>query len=150
MVKINCPQSICTTLTSGAACFYCLKSKCTVAGKYYAYVPHPFQVQCSLVLMALQWIGCEVCNQTARENVQIQKKSFYPGTPPASMWLANVTSCDQTSYCHFCRPMTPQRTFPEWTPTRMLISTPVASRTFLSHRQTSTVQCNCKTYLSML
>lgn len=55
----------------------------------------------------------------------------YPGTPPASMWLANVTSCDHTSYCHFRRPMTPHRTFPEWTPTRMLISTPVASRTFL-------------------
>jgi len=55
----------------------------------------------------------------------------YPGTPPASMWLARVTSCDQTSYCHFWRPITPQRTFPEWTPTRMLMSTPVASLTFL-------------------
>lgn len=55
----------------------------------------------------------------------------YPGTPPASMWLARVTSCDQTSYCHFWRPITPQRTFPEWTPTRMFMSTPVASLTFL-------------------
>lgn len=55
----------------------------------------------------------------------------YPGTPPASMWLARVTSCDQTSYCHFWRPITPQRTFPECTPTRMLMSTPVASLTFL-------------------
>lgn len=47
------------------------------------------------------------------------------------MWLANVTSCDHTSYCHFCRPITPQRTFPVCTPTRMLISTPVASRSLL-------------------
>jgi len=57
--------------------------------------------------------------------------SSYPGTPPASMWLASVTSCDHTSYCHLRRPITPHRTFPEWTPTRMLMSTPVASRTFL-------------------
>lgn len=55
----------------------------------------------------------------------------YPGSPPASMWLARVTSCDHTSYCHFCSPITPQRTLPECTPTRILISTPVASLTFL-------------------
>lgn len=51
------------------------------------------------------------------------------------MWLAKVTSCDHTSYCHFCRPITPQRTFPECTPTRMLISTPVASLTFLKKKE---------------
>lgn len=63
------------------------------------------------------------------------KSTAYPGTPPASMWLASVTSCDHTSYCHFRRPITPHRTFPEWTPTRMLMSTPVASRTFLWRAQ---------------
>lgn len=55
----------------------------------------------------------------------------HPGRPPDSMWLANVTSWDHTSYCHFCKPITPQSTFPLWTPTRMLISTPVASRSLL-------------------
>lgn len=64
-----------------------------------------------------------------RTNIQ-----SYPGTPPASMWLASVTSCDHTSYCHFCRPMTPHSTFPECTPTRMLMSTKVASRTFLKNK----------------
>lgn len=69
-------------------------------------------------------------------NTSIWETGFllpYPGTPPASMWLASVTSCDQTSYCHFWSPITPHRTFPEWTPTRILMSTPVASRTFLSY-----------------
>lgn len=55
----------------------------------------------------------------------------HPGRPPDSMWLANVTSCDHTSYCHFCKPITPLSTLPVWTPTRMLISTPVASRSLL-------------------
>lgn len=55
----------------------------------------------------------------------------YPGSPPDSMWLARVTSCDHTSNCHLRKPMTPQSTFPECTPTLMLISTPVASRTSL-------------------
>lgn len=66
----------------------------------------------------------------------------HPGTPPASIWLARVTSCDQTSYCHFWSPITPHRTFPECTPTRMLMSTPVASRTFLS--------CNKRQFLYIL
>lgn len=55
----------------------------------------------------------------------------YPGRPPDSMWLASVTSCDHTSNCHFLRPITPQSTLPEWTPTLMLMSISVASRTCL-------------------
>lgn len=67
--------------------------------------------------------------------------SSHPGTPLASMWLARVTSWDQTSYCHFCSPMTPQSTLPECTPTRMLISTPVAARSFLSEMCREQSEC---------
>ena len=59
----------------------------------------------------------------------------YPAWPPASIWLANVTSLDQTSNCHFLRPSTPQCTLPLWIPTRMFTFTPVTSRTSLQdHR----------------
>ena len=40
----------------------------------------------------------------------------YPGNPPDSIWFANVTSLDQTSNCHFCSPITPHSTDPEWIP----------------------------------
>lgn len=59
----------------------------------------------------------------------------HPGTPADSMRLARDTSCDHTSYCHFLRPMTPHSTFPEWIPTLMLMSTPVASLTCLGRQQ---------------
>lgn len=36
----------------------------------------------------------------------------HPALPPASIWLASVTSLDQTSNCHFLRPRTPQCTRP--------------------------------------
>lgn len=55
----------------------------------------------------------------------------YPALPPASMWLASVTSLDHTSNCHFLRPKTPQWTLPLWIPTLMLTFTPVTSRTSL-------------------
>lgn len=54
-----------------------------------------------------------------------------PGSPPDSMWLARVTSLDQTSNCHFRRPRTPQSTRPVWMPTRMFRMTSVASTTVL-------------------
>lgn len=57
--------------------------------------------------------------------------SSHPALPPASMWLANVTSFDHTSNCHFLSPSTPQCTRPLWMPTRMLTLTPVTSRTNL-------------------
>lgn len=60
-----------------------------------------------------------------------KRTTTYPGRPPDSMWLAKVTSCDHTSNCHLRRPITPHSTLPECTPTLMLISTPVASRTCL-------------------
>ena len=50
-------------------------------------------------------------------------KCVYPGMPPDSMWLANVTSYDHTSNCHLRRPSTPHRTEPEWIPMRMSRST---------------------------
>lgn len=56
---------------------------------------------------------------------------FYPAWPPASIWLASVTSLDQTSNCHFRRPSTPQCTRPLCMPTRMFTFTPVTSRTNL-------------------
>ena len=55
----------------------------------------------------------------------------HPASPLASMWLAVVTSLDQTSYCHLRRPRTPQRTRPVWIPTRMFSCTSVASTTWL-------------------
>jgi len=63
----------------------------------------------------------------------------YPGTPPDSIWLAMVTSSDQTSNCHFLSPSTPHSTEPEWTPIRMSTSTHVASRTFLQHTASCTL-----------
>ncbi|KAG7253618.1 hypothetical protein CRUP_027259 [Coryphaenoides rupestris] len=48
----------------------------------------------------------------------------HPALPPASMWLASVTSLDHTSNCHFLRPSTPQCTRPLWMPTRMFTLTP--------------------------
>lgn len=125
--------------------------------------PHlPLYRRCSSALTSLKWCGLVwqwtvVINQkkqkdfkwipSAKTNITLMPKRpakskqvppnyfklTHPGTPPASIWLANVTSCDHTSYCHFWSPITPHRTFPECTPTRMLMSTPVASRTFLSY-----------------
>lgn len=73
-------------------------------------------------------------------NSHCKSINTHPGRPPDSMWLARVTSCDHTSNCHLRRPITPHSTLPECTPTRMLISTPVASRTcleeFHSHAET--------------
>lgn len=54
-----------------------------------------------------------------------------PGSPPASITLASVTSFDQTSYCHFLSPSTPHSTRPVCRPTRMLRLTSVASATDL-------------------
>lgn len=54
-----------------------------------------------------------------------------PGSPPASITFASVTSFDQTSYCHFLRPSTPHSTRPVCRPTRMFRSTSVASTTDL-------------------
>jgi hypothetical protein len=50
-------------------------------------------------------------------------QSAYPGIPPDSMWLANVTSYDHTSNCHLRRPSTPHSTEPEWIPIRISKST---------------------------
>ena len=57
----------------------------------------------------------------------------YPGIPPASILFARVTSLDQTSYCHFLSPRTPQSTRPECKPTLMFSSTSVASTTDLEN-----------------
>lgn len=54
-----------------------------------------------------------------------------PGSPPASIMFARVTSLDQTSYCHFLNPRTPHSTRPVCNPTRMFRSTSVASATDL-------------------
>lgn len=62
-----------------------------------------------------------------------------PAFPPASIWLASVTSLDQTSNCHLRRPSTPQWTRPLWMPTRMFTLTPVTSLTSLQmHTHTHT------------
>lgn len=58
----------------------------------------------------------------------------HPAFPPASIWLASVTSLDQTSNCHLRRPSTPQCTRPLWMPTRMFTLTPVTSLTSLQMR----------------
>lgn len=60
--------------------------------------------------------------------------SSHPAIPPDSMWLARVTSLDQTSNCHLYKPRTPHSTLPEWTPILMFKSTLVFSRTSL-HRE---------------
>ena len=59
----------------------------------------------------------------------------HPGIPELSMLLANVTSCDQTSYCHLRNPSTPHNTLPVWTPTLMFTSTPVAFLTNLKEQK---------------
>lgn len=51
------------------------------------------------------------------------------------MWLASVTSLDQTSNCHLRSPRTPQCTRPVWMPTRMFTFTPITSRTSLKIKQ---------------
>jgi hypothetical protein len=63
----------------------------------------------------------------------------HPGTPPDSMWLANVTSSLHTSNCHLRKPRTPHRTFPVWMP--ILISTlnPLDSRTNLEKETRDTL-----------
>lgn len=61
--------------------------------------------------------------------------STHPGIPPLSMWLASVTSLDQTSNCHLTRPKTPQCTRPVWMPTRMFTFTAITSRTSLQKNQ---------------
>ena len=68
--------------------------------------------------------------------LRFEKFSTHPGSPPASITLASVTSFDQTSYCHFLRPRTPHRTRPVCKPTRMLRLTSVASATDLKHKTT--------------
>lgn len=55
----------------------------------------------------------------------------HPGSPPASIMLARVTSLDQTSYCHLRRPSTPHSTLPVWIPTLIFSCTSVASTTDL-------------------
>ena len=61
----------------------------------------------------------EICYKIFKNIVRDVMFEAYPGCPPASILLARVTSSDQTSYYHFLAPITPQRTRPEWTPTRM-------------------------------
>jgi len=66
----------------------------------------------------------------------ISVQIIYPGRPPDSMWLASVTSFDQTSNCHLRSPRTPHKTRPVWIPTRILTFTPVTSRTSLKMDET--------------
>lgn len=68
---------------------------------------------------------------TVGSDLTMMCRDTYPALPPASIWLANVTSLDQTSNCHFLSPSTPQCTLPLWIPTRMFTFTPVTSRTNL-------------------
>lgn len=63
--------------------------------------------------------------------IYFMSRFTHPGSPPASMLLAKVTSLDQTSYCHLRNPKTPHNTRPEWIPTRMFSCTSVASTTDL-------------------
>lgn len=75
-----------------------------------------------------------VCFYCARSQSPVSvgaKVSTDPGSPPASITFASVTSFDQTSYCHFLRPSTPHSTRPVCRPTRMFRSTSVASTTDL-------------------
>ena len=74
----------------------------------------------------------------------------YPGSPPASILLASVTSFDQTSYCHFRRPRTPQRTRPVWMPTRMFSWTSVASTTELKMKWRQQLLQNSIIYKTLL
>ena len=63
--------------------------------------------------------------------ITLEKQKTHPGNPPASIWFAIITSSDQTSYCHFLKPSTPDSTAPVWTPIRMSTFASVASRTSL-------------------
>lgn len=73
-------------------------------------------------------------NTTCFCKLHIDADLSYPAWPPASIWLASVTSLDQTSNCHLRRPSTPQCTRPLCMPTRMFTFTPVTSRTNLQSR----------------
>lgn len=64
-------------------------------------------------------------------SIYVWENVSYPGMPPLSMWLAKVTSFDQTSNCHLIRPKTPQWTLPVWMPTRIFTFTAITSRTKL-------------------
>ena len=68
--------------------------------------------------------------------VSTARRAPYPGIPPASMWLASVTSLLHTSYCHFLRPSTPHSTPPVCRPTRMFSCTSVCSHTHLQPHDT--------------
>lgn len=74
---------------------------------------------------------CVVCVCTVSPLPVGVTVSTNPGSPPASITFASVTSFDQTSYCHFLRPRTPHSTRPVCRPTRMFRSTSVASTTDL-------------------
>lgn len=52
-----------------------------------------------------------------------------PGWPVCSILLAMTTSRDHTSYCHLFAPKIPDIIFPECTPIRMFISTPLSRLT---------------------
>lgn len=69
-----------------------------------------------------------------------EDQNNHPGTPPASIMLARVTSLDQTSNCHFLRPSTPQCTRPVWIPTRMFTSVPVTFRINLKKTRKQTLR----------
>lgn len=101
----------------------------------------PVNKNCDINISTLQW----QCHVTVKLRVKVLP---HPGRPPDSMWFANVTSSDHTSYCHFCKPITPQSTLPLWTPTRILTSTPVASRSLLqgSKWNGKNTQINTKLY----
>lgn len=66
-------------------------------------------------------------------SVERGERKTHPGSPPASIMLASVTSLDQTSYCHLRRPSTPQSTRPVWIPTLIFNCTSVASTTDLQY-----------------
>lgn len=83
--------------------------------------------------------GCVVCQigycESKWHGMVITRTN--PGSPPASITLASVTSLDHTSYCHFLSPRTPHSTRPVWRPTRMFRFTSVASATDLQVHEES-------------
>lgn len=74
----------------------------------------------------------------------------YPGTPPDSMWLANVTSSLHTSNCHLRKPRTPHSTLPVCIPILMSTLNPVASRTNLQQTMNHYFVATLKSLLSHL
>ena len=70
-------------------------------------------LSCAQIWVCIIWVAC------------------YPGTPPASVLLAMVTSSLQTSYCHLVSPSTPDSTRPVLIPTLMFKLISAASRTLL-------------------